>query len=115
MALPHGTTGSLSPAFTSARRIGSRSQASLCPYTLRTIANRAEDAFGLLRYSLGGDRPSQTAHLALSDARIHGCAVRRLVTQGWYFNVGSIPAGTGISKPPTYPTHVTQDANTRLQ
>ena len=50
----------------------SRSQASLCPYTLRTIANRAEDAFGLLRYSLGGDRPSQTAHQTLSFARIHG-------------------------------------------
>ena len=36
------------------------------------IANRAEGTFELLRYSLGGDRPSQTAHLALSTARIHG-------------------------------------------
>ena len=51
---------------------GSCSQASLCLCALRTIANRAEDAFGLLRYSLGGDRPSQTAHLAMSRARIHG-------------------------------------------
>jgi hypothetical protein len=50
----------------------SRSRAPLCPYTLRTIANRAEGAFGLLRYLLGGDRPSQTTHLALSLARIHG-------------------------------------------
>ena len=115
MALPHGTTGSLSPAFASARRIGSRSQASLCPYTLRTIANRAEDAFGLLRYHLGGDRPSQTAHQALSLARFHGVEVRRLMAQGWYFNGGSPLAGTRGSKPPTYPTHATQDANTRLQ
>ncbi len=50
----------------------SHSQAPLCPYTHRTIANRAEDAFGLLRYLLGGDRPSQTAHLTRSPARIHG-------------------------------------------
>jgi hypothetical protein len=50
----------------------SRSQASLCPCTLYTIANRTEEAFGLLRYSLGGDRPSQTAHQALSGTRIHG-------------------------------------------
>jgi hypothetical protein len=36
------------------------------------MANQAEDALELLRYSLGGDRPSQTAHLARSTARIHG-------------------------------------------
>ena len=61
----------------------SRSQASLCPYTLRTIANRAEDAFGLLRYSLGGDRPSQTAHQALSLGRIHGSRLG-----GWWHKGG---------------------------
>ena len=48
----------------------SRSQAPLCLYTLRTISNRAEGTFGRLRYSLGGDRPSQTAHLTLFTARI---------------------------------------------
>src|SRR2546421_1521341 len=36
------------------------------------IADRAEGTFELLRYPLGGDRPSQTAHLALSAARLHG-------------------------------------------
>ena len=50
----------------------SRSQASFCPCTRRTIANRAEETFELLRYLLGGDRPSQTAHLTRSPARIHG-------------------------------------------
>jgi hypothetical protein len=44
----------------------SRSQAPLCLYARRMIANHAEGAIGLLRYSLGGDRPSQTAHHALS-------------------------------------------------
>ena len=43
----------------------SRSQAPLCFYTLRTIAIRAEGTFGSLRYSLGGDRPSQTTHHTL--------------------------------------------------
>ncbi len=36
------------------------------------IANHDEASFGLLRYSLGGYRPSKTARLALSTHRIHG-------------------------------------------
>ena len=49
-----------------------RSQAPfyLCARSL--IADQAEGTFELLRYALGGDRPSQTAHLALSAARVHG-------------------------------------------
>ena len=35
------------------------------------MTDRAERTIALLRYSLGGDRPSQTAHHALSPARIH--------------------------------------------
>ena len=50
----------------------SRSQAPLCLCTLCTIAKRAEGTFELLRYTLGGDRPSQTARLTLFPARIHG-------------------------------------------
>ena len=41
------------------------SQAPLCPYTRRTVSNRAEGTLGRLRYHLGGDRPSQTARLPL--------------------------------------------------
>ena len=70
------------PCFHTCSTYGSRSQAPLCPYTLRTIANRAEDAFGLLRYSLGGDRPSQTAHQALSPARIHGSGLEDSCRKG---------------------------------
>lgn len=44
----------------------SRSQALLCFCTRRTISNRAERTFERLRYSLGGGRPSQTAHLTMS-------------------------------------------------
>src|SRR5690606_41999863 len=48
------------------------SQAPFYVYALRLIANQAEGTFELLRYSLGGGRPSQTAQLTLSTARIHG-------------------------------------------
>ncbi len=36
------------------------------------ITNHDEASFGLLRYSLGGNRPSQTTRLTMSDPRIHG-------------------------------------------
>ena len=48
----------------------SRSQAPFCLYTLRTVSNRTEGTFGHLRYSFGGDRPSQTTRLTLSECRI---------------------------------------------
>ncbi len=53
----------------------SRSQAPLCLYTLRMISNHSEGTFGRLRYSFGGDRPSQTARLTLSKARFHGASL----------------------------------------
>ena len=43
------------------------SQAPLCLCTLRRISKPAEGTIARLRYSLGGDRPSQTAHLAGSS------------------------------------------------
>ena len=36
------------------------------------ISNHFEGTFERLRYSLGGDRPSQTAHQTLSSYQIHG-------------------------------------------
>ncbi len=48
------------------------SQAPLCLCALRTITDRAEGTIGFLRYFLGGDRPSQTTHLALFPALIQG-------------------------------------------
>ncbi len=46
----------------------SRSQAPLCVCTHRPIATRPEGTFERLRYSLGGDRPSQTTRQPLSCA-----------------------------------------------
>ena len=60
------------PCFRICSTCRSRSQAPLCPCTRQPIADRLEGTFGRLRYSLGGDRPSQTTHLALSLTRITG-------------------------------------------
>ena len=51
----------------------SRSQPGFYVYTHCAISVRAEPTFVRLRYSFGGDRPSQTARLTLSPSRIHGC------------------------------------------
>src|SRR5436190_16495405 len=50
----------------------SRSQAPLCPCTLRLVSNQPEGTFVRLRYSLGGDRPSQTTRLTLFPTQIMG-------------------------------------------
>ena len=50
----------------------SRCQATFYYCALHTVANRDEVTFELLRYALGGDRPSQTTRLTLFPARIHG-------------------------------------------
>ena len=59
-----------------------RSQADLYLYARRPIANRPESAFALLRYSFGGDRPSQTNRLAVFPARIHGTGLELKHIQG---------------------------------
>src|ERR1044071_2066770 len=46
------------------------SQARLCLCTQCAMSDRAERTFVLLRYSLGGDRPSQTTHHTRSPIRI---------------------------------------------
>ena len=66
----------------------SRSQADFCVYTLCAISVRTESTFVRLRYSFGGDRPSQTAHLTLSPGRFHG---RRLEIR---FIKSGIPTAT---------------------
>ncbi len=48
----------------------SHSQAPLCHYTLRLVSNQPEGTFARLRYFLGGDRPSQTAHQTVSPTRL---------------------------------------------
>ena len=60
----------------------SRSQAPFCLCTLRTISDRSEGTFERLRYILGGDRPSQTAHLTMSCHQFHGVQLEFQYYQG---------------------------------
>ena len=60
------------PDFRPCSTCWSRSQAPFCLCTLRAISVRAEGTFGRLRYSFGGDRPSQTARLRLSGRSLLG-------------------------------------------
>src|SRR3990172_6176184 len=50
----------------------SRSQASLCLCTRWLVSVQPEETFGRLRYSLGGDRPSQTTRQTVSLPRMTG-------------------------------------------
>ena len=69
------------PCFRTCLTRRSRSQAPLCFCTQRQIADLAEGTFGRLRYILGGDRPSQTAHLPLFLGRVHGARLEPSCTR----------------------------------
>jgi hypothetical protein len=103
------------PDFRPCSTYQSRSQAPFYLYARCPIANRAEGTFGLLRYLLGGDRPSQTAQIALSPARVHGTGVRTQARQGWCFSDGSPGPESPGSQPPSYTTHDGPKPNTILQ
>ena len=60
------------------------------------VSVRAEPTFERLRYSFGGDRPSQTARLTVSPDRIHG---RRLETQQYK---SGIPTATPYKLTPVF-------------
>ena len=62
------------------------------------VSNHAEPSFERLRYTLGGDRPSQTARLTVSPDQIHG---RRLETQQ---SKGGIPRVTPQKLTPLLPS-----------
>ena len=57
------------PCFRTCSTCLSRSQARFYQYTLRTVTIRTERTLGSLRYSFGGDHPSQTTHQAVSSSR----------------------------------------------
>ena len=72
MALPLSTIRSLRPAFAPDRAV-TLSVKPPYAFTLDApISVRDKGTFAHLRYSLGGDRPSQTARLTLSPRRLHG-------------------------------------------
>ena len=60
----------------------SRSQAPLYLCALRLVSNQPEGTFVRLRYTLGGDRPSQTTRLAMSSIPIQGSKLELQNNQG---------------------------------
>ena len=70
MAFPLTTTGSLRPTFVSGRHVCLSVKLPSAFALSCAISVRAEETFGRLRYSLGGDRPSQTARQTLSSYRV---------------------------------------------
>ena len=78
------------------------------------MSNQPEGTFERLRYSLGGNRPSQTARLTLSRYLIKA-RVRNPVHQGWYFTGDSAQPDGHASLSPNYPTHNGQDPNIKLR
>ncbi len=92
--------GITKPCFRNCSRCLSHSKAPLCLYTLRAITDRAEGTFGCLRYLLGGDRPSQTDHQALSptpiqgprlDSKLHKGGISTMAPQELAFLLQSLP------------------------
>ena len=85
------------PDFRPCSTCWSRSQTPFCLCTLRLVSIQAEGIFGRLRYSLGGDRPSQTARLTLSRIRLYAFRLELQCTKG------SIPTAT--PRILAYPSH----------
>ena len=83
----------------------SRSQAPLYLYALHAIANRIEGTFVLLRYFLGGDRPSQTARLALSPRRITDRRLESKYAKSGISLMTIRRPEPPTSTSPTYPAH----------
>ena len=89
------------PDFRPCSTCRSRSQTPLCLCTLRLISIQAEGIFGRLRYSLGGDRPSQTAHLTLSPCPSSGTRLElRSNKSGIPTSAPRILAYTSLRLPP---------------
>ena len=78
------------------------------------VSDRPEPTIARLRYSLGGDRPSQTTRHRGSLFRLRN-EVRHQKQTGWYFTYGSTSAGADASKPPTYATQLLPNATLKLQ
>jgi hypothetical protein len=74
------------------------------------VTNHAEGTFANLRYSLGGDHPSQTTHHTLSPL----AQIRTKMQKGWYFNGASTITSVTASFAPTYPTHLIFKHNVKL-
>ena len=101
MALPFGTTGSLSPTFVPAR-----------PVCLAVKLPYAFALFGWFPFSLREPLGASvtfweaTAPVKLPTRHCLPFGVRTKRLEEWYFTVASIQTKIQISPAPTYPTHL---------
>ena len=64
------------------------------------IANHDEVSFGLLRYFLGGYRPSKTARLTMSASQLHGIALDSQLTKTGISRLTPSPLTRGLRSLP---------------
>ena len=76
--------------------------------------SRLGDLNRLLRYFLGGQRPTETVHQVLSLLGFSQ-EVRTYRNVGWYCTGDSTPTEISASKSPIYATQRTRIFNTKLQ
>ena len=76
--------------------------------------SRLADLNRILRYFLGGERPTQTARQILFLA-VFSVEVRTYNLEEWYFTDDSIPTEIETSKSPIYATHRDRKLNIKLQ
>src|SRR5574343_1442476 len=114
MALPYRTTGSLCPAFASARLVSlavkhayAIALLARCPTVPSVPSNSSVTLWE-------ETAPVKLPTMHCPRSRL-GTQVRTSNTPGWYFNVGSIRSSDRTSKPPTYPTQICSKSNTKLQ
>ncbi len=113
MALPFGTTGSLTPTFVSARNV---SLAVKLPYAFALsgwfpISLREPLRASVTFWEATAPVKLPTRHCLPAGLRR---GVRDLKKQGWYFNADSAGAGAPASLSPTYPTHAVSNPNVKL-
>ena len=113
MALPYGTTGSLTPTFVPARDV---SLAVKLPYAFALdgwFPNSLREPLHASVTFWEATAPVKlpTRHCPHAGSRT---CVRDLNKQGWYFNDGSPHTGVQGSMPPTYPTHAGSNPNVKL-
>src|ERR1041384_4871123 len=114
MALPFGTTGSLTPAFATGRPVG---LAVKLPYAFAlygwfpiSLREPSHASVTLLEATAPVKLPTRQCLPPGSRAK-----VRFPVHSGWYFNVGSAEPRSPASKPPTYPTQNEPKITAKLQ
>src|SRR6478609_8534504 len=114
MALPCGTTGSLTPAFATARPVGLTVK---LPYAFTLygwfpISLREPSRTSVTFFEVTAPVKLPTRQCPSPGLRVQ---VRFPEYPGWYFKVGSTESRNPVSKPPTYPTQNIPKITAKLQ